>query len=84
MAALAESAGAVRADAPYPVHLEEQAVTTYVNYYRHDDCPLANEPVEWVDMWSCMCNDRCPRCDAEIEPYHSKVVPTGDDNEDLE
>lgn len=24
---------------------------------------------EWEDTWSCACNDRCPVCNREIEPY---------------
>jgi hypothetical protein len=43
------------------------AVLVFVNHYR---CP--NDGVEWSMTWSCMCNDRCPRCDAEIEPYQSE------------
>jgi hypothetical protein len=39
----------------------------YLNHYRHDDCD-----VEWTDEWSCMCNDRCPECRYEIEPYDSE------------
>ncbi len=27
---------------------------------------------EWEDEWSCMCNDRCPECDAEVEPVSSE------------
>lgn len=23
----------------------------------------------WVMKWSCACNDRCPKCDTETEPY---------------
>ena len=40
--------------------------TVYVNYYR---CP--DDGTHWADSWSCMCNDRCPRCGHEIEPYKS-------------
>ena len=32
--------------------------------YRCRECRTA-----WTDEWSCACNDRCPRCRAEIEPY---------------
>jgi hypothetical protein len=46
-----------------------RAMPSYVNYYR---CP--NDGTEWVDCWSSMCNDRCPRCNAEIEPFRSDVV----------
>ena len=39
------------------------------NYYR---CP--NDGTEWQDKWSCMCNDRCPSCNAEIESYTSEEL----------
>jgi hypothetical protein len=38
----------------------------FINYYR---CSIDGR--EWVDVWSCCCNDRCPTCRAEIEPYKS-------------
>lgn len=47
---------------------------TYHNYYR---CPgnldyrTQHEPLEWEDEWDCACNDKCPTCNAEIEPYQS-------------
>ena len=25
----------------------------------------------WEDEWDCTCNDRCPNCNKEIEPYSS-------------
>lgn len=37
----------------------------YRNYYEHCD-------TQWDDTWSCMCNDRCPVCNKEIEPYKSE------------
>jgi hypothetical protein len=27
---------------------------------------------EWQDIWSCTCDDRCPICNDEIEPYASR------------
>lgn len=36
----------------------------YLNYYRCDECD-----VEWTDEWSCMCDDECPSCGADISPY---------------
>ena len=40
------------------------------DWFRNDyHCSECGE--EWDDEWSCMCNDRCPRCDAEIEPVSS-------------
>jgi hypothetical protein len=49
---------------------EEMAETQFVNYYR---CP--NDGEEWADVWSCGCNDRCPKCGIkDIEPYKSERV----------
>lgn len=41
----------------------------FLNVYRHDECGS-----HWADVWSCGCNDRCPECNAEIEPYMSLEV----------
>lgn len=38
-------------------------MTWYRKFYR---CPCG---CEWEDEWDCLCNDRCPECNAEIEPY---------------
>ena len=40
---------------------------TYKNFYR---CP--DDGTEWEMFWSAMCNDRCPKCNKEIEPYKSE------------
>lgn len=37
----------------------------WANFYL---CPCGEE---WVDRWDCCCNDRCPNCNKEIEPYIS-------------
>ena len=48
-------------------------MTIYRNHYRHDDC--GTQPgIEWDDYWSATCNDRCPACDAEIEPLKSEEI----------
>lgn len=39
----------------------------YLKYYKHSECGTV-----WTDKWSCACNDHCPECDAEIEPYRWK------------
>jgi hypothetical protein len=36
------------------------------NRYHHQDCKTS-----WDDEYSCTCNDRCPVCNAEIEPESS-------------
>lgn len=41
----------------------------YINKYRCEPC---NE--QWHDEWGCMCNDRCPKCNAEIGPYESEEI----------
>ncbi len=43
----------------------------YLNRYRCDDCAE-----EWEDQWSCGCNDECPTCGHEIEPYESLDLRT--------
>jgi hypothetical protein len=40
-----------------------------LNLYRHEECGT-----HWADVWDCGCNDRCPKCNAEIEPYFSEPV----------
>lgn len=42
----------------------------YINYYQCPDCNVL-----WEDIWTSMCNDRCPSCNKEIEPYASKDLP---------
>ena len=46
--------------------------SVYLNHYR---CPL--DDTRWTDQWSCTCNDRCPVCRAEIEPYYSEELLVG-------
>jgi hypothetical protein len=29
---------------------------------------------DWWDEWDCLCNDRCPTCDAEIEPDEHEAI----------
>jgi hypothetical protein len=41
------------------------------NSYRH--CGQ-----EWEDEWDSMCNDRCPVCNKEIEPYESEEINPND------
>lgn len=38
----------------------------FTNYYR---CPCG---AVWHDCWDAQCNDRCPSCRREIEPYASE------------
>jgi len=39
------------------------------NFYR---CP--RDGTDWFDEWSCACNDRCPTCNTEIEPFASNEL----------
>lgn len=43
----------------------ESEKTVVTNHYL---CPCGEE---WQDTWDCGCNDHCPACDKEIEPYAS-------------
>ncbi|MEN5278092.1 hypothetical protein ABE527_14205 [Brucella sp. TWI432] len=47
----------------------EEGDTIYLNHYRCDECDT-----EWDDEWNCMCNDRCPGCNAETEPFDSEEI----------
>lgn len=38
----------------------------FINHYVCAACEIS-----WQDQWSATCNDRCPSCDAEIEPRSS-------------
>jgi hypothetical protein len=44
-------------------------MTLFVNHYVCDQCDET-----WQDTWDCMCNDRCPNCNTEIEPHESLEV----------
>ncbi len=46
--------------------VEEEDGQEFLNKYR---CEACNE--EWEDTWDCACNDKCPRCNKEIEPFES-------------
>jgi transcription initiation factor IIE alpha subunit len=46
------------------------ATPQFVNYYH---CP--DDGTAWVMTWECMCDDRCPKCGNEIEPYKSEDFP---------
>jgi hypothetical protein len=52
-------------------HLEDyeddEEPDRFINRYRH--CGQ-----EWEGRWSSSCNDRCPVCNAEIEPYESEEI----------
>jgi hypothetical protein len=47
----------------------EEVLTTYRNFYQCDECGT-----RWTDEWDCMCNDRCPKCSCEIEPFDSVEI----------
>ena len=42
----------------------EENKDRFHNFYRCSECGE-----EWEDYWSCACDDRCPKCNTEIEPY---------------
>lgn len=42
----------------------------YWNYYHCEYCLT-----DWEDTWTCQCNDECPGCGKEIEPYNSVEIP---------
>ena len=54
---------------------DEEGGESAVWYRNHYRCVCGHE---WTDEWDCMCNDRCPKCNTEIEPYQSDDL--GEDN----
>jgi hypothetical protein len=59
-----------RAPAEFSDKEAKMAERQFVNYYR---CPEDGE--EWADVWSCCCNDGCPKCGLkDIEPYKSEEI----------
>lgn len=51
------------------ISLEPTQVQKVLQFRNHYECP--NDGTKWSDEWTCRCNDRCPTCDAEIEPHSS-------------
>jgi hypothetical protein len=47
----------------------QEDVTWYRNEYLCEECGT-----EWVDEWSCQCDDRCPACNLETEPQESHEI----------
>lgn len=52
----------------------------YTNRYRCSggEGRIVHAEEVWEDQWDCICNDRCPICNAEIEPYESEEAATGE------
>lgn len=50
-----------------PCDCDDEDEARFTNRYYCKECDL-----EWEMTWSCMCNDKCPRCTREIEPYESE------------
>jgi hypothetical protein len=46
------------------VAAEQEIRFAHRNHYR-----CQRDGTKWTDEWSCACNDKCPTCHAEIEPY---------------
>ena len=44
-------------------HPAEEGITFYTRDFL---CPRCG--TEWEDVWCADCNDKCPTCNAEIEP----------------
>jgi len=53
---------------------EDEEETLWLNHYKCSHCGT-----EWSDEWSCQCNDRCPKCGAETEPYQSEEISDEED-----
>jgi len=47
----------------------EDRPSVFLNFYR---CSV--DDTRWTNSWSSMCNDRCPTCGVEIEPFRSEDI----------
>ena len=47
-------------------------------YRKHHSCPCGQE---WWDEWDSLCNDRCPKCQTEVEPDKHIVVEADDEGD---
>lgn len=57
-------------------------MSRYLNHYVCNHVNSLNEGeagAQWDDVWNCMCNDKCPVCNHEIEPYESDEVDSNGD-----
>lgn len=45
------------------------------NYYQCESCDT-----EWIDYWSCGCDDDCPNCGLTMSPYDSVDLNEDDDD----
>ena len=45
------------------------STVVFQNFYECSQCGTI-----WTDEWDCMCDDHCPNCKAETEPYHSVEI----------
>lgn len=51
--------------------IEEEEGQKYLNHYECDQ-PGCGEV--WDDEWSCMCDDRCPKCNTPMSPIRSEEI----------
>lgn len=51
------------------IALRTVMVTTFRNAYHCEACDES-----WSDTWCCACDDKCPVCNAEIEPEESEEL----------
>jgi hypothetical protein len=47
----------------------QEDVTWYRNEYLCEECGT-----EWIEEWSCQCDDKCPECGLAMEPNESNEV----------
>lgn len=51
------------------ISVNKEIKITFKNFYLCSECGTT-----WQDDWECACNDRCPECNTEIEPYKSETI----------
>ena len=78
-----EEAGTSIADWSHPAvstPAEDEGGESDKRYRNHYRCICGHE---WTDEWDCTCNDRCPKCNTEIEPYDSEELGQGNEGNEV-
>ncbi len=53
-------------------HLDTDSCGNPIVWENHFTCrTCSSEQVDWIDNWSCQCDDECPECGEAVSPYDS-------------
>lgn len=60
---------------PLFAHLPTDTVGVPCAVMSHYTCQsCTSEQIDWMQLWSCACNDECPNCGTETEPHTTEFL----------